>query len=631
MTADPRSVQGSPAQEGAAKLAPRRGFIAPVIAVANVVLATALLGELGAVFANVIARTFFDVAFLWTDEVAKLALSTLAFVGGAVAYASGHHTYVRVLLKRFGLPGERMCIAAADLLVLLIAVVAGVSSLSLLETRWDELTPILQMPASWIVAPLTASMALLALAAIDRLTRQHRPTVIIAAAVLVTLLVFATATRSLWTPWFAGDVIVALGLFFVTIFCALPIGFALILSTIAYLWITDTVPMVALPQNMVDGTGNFVLLALPFFILAGLVMERGGISLRLVQFVHALVGHFRGGLLHVMVMSMYLVSGLSGSKTADVAAVGSVMRDMLRKEGYDPAEGAAVLAASAAMGETVPPSIAMLVLGSVTTLSMAALFIGGLIPAAVVALCLMGLIFMRAARGPSQAHQRAPLRVIAATGLRAILPLMMPVILFAGILLGIATPTEVSSFAVIYGLLLAGLVYRELDLQAFIRTVLDSATLAGMVLFILAAASGFSWTLTVAYLPQRLVDLLHSINDNAALFMIGSIVLLIVIGSLLEGLPALIILAPLLLPIAGSIGLSELHFGIVLLIAMGVGAFLPPAGVGVYVACAIMKTDIEGASRAMVPYLVVLIIALLIVAFVPWFTVSLPRAFNLGG
>jgi tripartite ATP-independent transporter DctM subunit len=305
------------------------------------------------------------------------------------------------------------------------------------------------------------------------------------------------------------------------------------------------------------------------------------------------------------------------------------MRDMLRKEGYDPAEGAAVLAASAAMGETVPPSIAMLLLGSVTTLSMAALFVGGVIPAAVVALCLMALIFVRAGRGPS--HPRAPLRMMATTGLRAVLPLMMPVILFAGILLGVATPTEVSSFAVVYGLLLAGLVYRELDLHAFIRTVLDSATLAGMVLFILAAASGFSWTLTVAYLPQRLVDLLHGINDNAALFMIGSIALLIVIGSLLEGLPALIILAPLLLPIAGGIGLSELHFGIVLLIAMGIGAFLPPAGVGFYVACAIMKTDIESASRAMVPYLAVLIIALLIVAFVPWFTVSLPRAFNLGG
>lgn len=183
----------------------------------------------------------------------------------------------------------------------------------------------------------------------------------------------------------------------------------------------------------------------------------------------------------------------------------------------------------------------------------------------------------------------------------------------------------------VYGLLLAGLVYRELDLRSFIRTVLDSATLAGMVLFILAAASGFSWALTVAYLPQRLVDLLHGANDSTALFLIGSILLLIVIGSMLEGLPALIILTPLLLPIAGGIGLSELHYGIVLLIAMGIGAFLPPAGVGFYVACAIMGTDIEAASRAMMPYLVVLIIALLIVAFVPWFTLFLPHALNLGG
>jgi tripartite ATP-independent transporter DctM subunit len=216
-------------------------------------------------------------------------------------------------------------------------------------------------------------------------------------------------------------------------------------------------------------------------------------------------------------------------------------------------------------------------------------------------------------------------------GLGAVLPLLMPVILFAGILLGIATPTEVSSFAVVYGLVLAVLVYRELDWRGFVATLVDSACLAGMVLFILAAASSFSWALTVAYLPQRLVDLLHDVHNSTVLFVLGSIALLIVVGSLLEGLPALIILAPLLLPIAGQIGLSELHYGIVLLIAMGTGAFLPPAGVGFYVACAIVGTDIEAASRAMVPYLLVLLAGLAIVAFVPWFTLFLPAAFGLGG
>jgi tripartite ATP-independent transporter DctM subunit len=604
-----------------------------VNALATAVVAVALIGELGVVFANVVSRSLFDTAFLWTDEVAKLALSTLAFVGGAIAYAHGQHTFVRVGLNALRPSLRDACLVASDLAVLLVAAVTGYASIFLIEIRWTELTPILQLPAAWIVIPLSVSMLLLMFHATERLLLAPRATVAAVAAIIAPALMLAFATRPAWRAWFAGDgaITAALVLFFVTIFGGLPIGFALLLSTAAYLYLADTVPMVALPQNMVDGTGNFVLLALPFFILAGLIMERGGISLRLVRFVHALVGHLRGGLLHVMVLSMYLVSGLSGAKTADVAAVGSVMHDMLKKEGYDVSEGAAVLAASAAMGETVPPSIAMLVLGSITTLSMAALFVGGLIPAAVVAACLMALIWLRSWRAGAKVSRRAPLRAVMATAIGAVLPLLMPVILFAGILFGVATPTEVSSFAVVYGLILSFFVYRELDLATFLRTVLDSAMLAGMVLFILGAASGFSWALTVAYLPQRLVDLLHGIGDNTVLFLIGSIVLLIVVGSVLEGLPALIILAPLLLPIAGGIGISELHYGIVLLIAMGIGAFLPPAGVGFYVACAIMRTDVETASRAMAPYLVVLILALLIVAFVPWFTVSLPRRLNLGG
>jgi TRAP-type C4-dicarboxylate transport system permease large subunit len=194
-----------------------------------------------------------------------------------------------------------------------------------------------------------------------------------------------------------------------------------------------------------------------------------------------------------------------------------------------------------------------------------------------------------------------------------------------GILSGITTPTEVSAFAIVYGLVLAVVIYRAIDLRAFARILRDSATLSGMILFILAAAQCFSWVLTNAYVPQRLVELLHALHDSPALFMLGSIVLLIVAGSLLEGLPALNVLAPLLVPIAARIGVSPLHFGIVLVIAMGIGAFLPPTGVGFYVCCAISRASIEEGSRAMVPYLAILIVGLLIVAFVPWFTLFLPR------
>src|SRR5262245_20216542 len=270
---------------------------------------------------------------------------------------------------------------------------------------------------------------------------------------------------------------------------------------------------VVLPQTMVNGTGNFILLAVPFFILAGLIMERGGISVRLVRFIYALVGHWRGGLLQVTVASMYIVSGLSGSKPADVAAVGTVMRDQLR-ERHGAAEGAAVLAASAIMGETVPPSIAMLIVGSITSVSLAALFIGGLIPAAVMAFCLMVLIYVRARRAGTLRVTRASFAAMFRAGLDAVLPLLMPAMLLGGILFGVATPTEVAAFAVVYGLVLAIIVYRVMNFGEFMRTVADTAALTGVLLFIFAAASGFSWTLTVAYLPQRLVAVLHAVGNS---------------------------------------------------------------------------------------------------------------------
>ncbi|MBV8354850.1 MAG: TRAP transporter large permease [Candidatus Eremiobacteraeota bacterium] len=499
-----------------------------------------------------------------------------------------------------------------------------------MRNSWVEITPILRLPAGTIALPLVIAMALLVLYAAERLATADRGLVGTIGLSVAGVLALAIATRSWWQSAFHGDAAMyaALALLLVTVLAGLPVGFALLLATVGYLWLAAGAPILALAHNMLNGTSNYVLLAVPFFILAGLVMERGGLSLRLVRFVHALVGHLRGGLLQVMVVSMYLVSGLSGSKAADVAAVGSVMRNMLASEGYSAGEGAAVLAASAAMGETVPPSIAMLVLGSITSLSIAALFVGGLIPAAVIGACLMALIYVRARLARVRSAPRAPLPVLARATLGAVPPLLMPVMLFGGILLGVATPTEVSSFAVIYGVALAAFFYREMNVRALRTTIVDAATLTGMILFILATANAFSWSLTVAGLPQRLVETLHGTGDSAAIFLVGSVVLLILVGSLLEGLPALNVLAPLLIPIATAIRISPLHYGIVLVIAMGVGAFMPPAGVGFSVCCAIQQTDIETASRAMIPYLAVLVGGLLIVTFVPWLTLVLPRLFG---
>jgi len=588
----------------------------------------ALAGELALVLANVVARVFFHTSFLWTDEVARLALSVLAFVGGAVAYRRRDHAFVRILLDVAPAPAERTCLALADIIVLFVVGLTGIASAEFIASSWGERTPILQLPAALIALPLPLGMALFALHALDNLVRRHLRLACAVGVIFVAVLTAAALTRDAWLPWLGdnGPITVALVLFFVAIFAGVPVGFVLMLATAAYLWATDAA-FVVLPQTMVNGTGNFILLAIPFFILAGLIMERGGISARLVRFIQSLVGHWQGGLLQVTVASMYVVSGLSGSKPADVAAVGTIMRDQLR-ERHGAAEGAAVLAASAIMGETVPPSIAMLILGSISSVSLAGMFIGGLIPAAVMALCLMALIYVRARLAGTPRVPRAPWRTVGEAGLRAVLPLLMPVILIGGILFGVATPTEVASFAVIYGVALAMLVYREMSVATLMRVITDTAALTGVLLFIFAAASAFSWTLTVAYLPQRLVELLGGVGNSTVIFMLGSILLLIVVGVLLEGLPSLNVVAPLLIPIAGKLGISELHYSLVLIIAMGIGGFMPLAGVGFYVCCAIMRCDIERASRAALPYLIMILVGLLFVAFVPWFSLALPRYFG---
>src|SRR5271163_4046395 len=599
---------------------------------AETIVVGALLGELLLVLANVMARVFFRQSFLWSDEVARLVLSILAFIGGAVAYRRRDHAQVRLILNLVPRRVERVCLALADIIVFFVSGLIGAVSIEFIAASWAERTPILQAPAALIALPLPAGMALMALYAAVRVWREHGRLALIVGALFLAATALAATTYGSWLPALGDDssIIAALVLFFAAIFAGVPVGFVLLLAAAFYLWTSGAAPLLVLPQTMVAGAGNYILLAVPFFILAGLVMERGGISVRLIRFVHALVGHLRGGLLQVAVVSMYVISGLSGSKPADVAAVGTIMRDEVSARHGAP-EGAAVLAVSAIMGETVPPSIAMLIVGSITSVSVAGLFIGGLIPAAVMALCLMVLIDLRTRRAGTPRIPRVSLATFLHAGLGALLPLLMPGMLLAGILLGIATPTEVAALAVVYGLVLSMLVYREMTLKGLLRTVADTAALTGVLLFIFAAASGFSWTLTVAYLPQRLVELLHSVGNSTAIFMLGSIGLLIVVGVLLEGLPSLNVLAPLLIPIAGKLGLSDLHYSLVLIIAMGVGGFMPLAGVGFYVCCAIMRADIEAASRAMLPYLAMVLVGLLIVAFVPSLALFLPHHFGFRG
>jgi tripartite ATP-independent transporter DctM subunit len=592
------------------------------------ILVIALMIQLAIVLTGIVSRFWFDQSILWADEAAKLFLSLITFVGGALALRARHHTTVEFLTAKLP-PGWRTSFAIGmDLLILLAAVVVCEVSFNLLSIASTSDTPILQINQAWLVLPLTVGLGLTALFAIERLAYEYSAREIAPAAIVVALLaglIYAASvvpSLHLTNGAALGVMVIA---FLLAILLGLPVSYAMLLGSVSFLMVTGVAPLIAVAQNTFDGTSNYILLTLPFFIWAGLIMEKGGISLRLVRFAMTLVGHMRGGLLQVVVLTIYMVSGISGSKIADVVAVGSVLRRELQRQGYKPEQGAAVLAASAAMSETIPPSLAMLVLGSVAPISIGTLFIAGLMPAAVIALLLMLLnyVLSRSANMTSAPRATASELVRATAG--AVLPLVMPVIMVIGIRFGVATPTEVSSVAVLYGLILAFAIYRAVGLKALYEIAVESSLLAGMVLFIIAAAFSFGWTLTAANLPASLAAILHSAGDNRTVFTIGTIVLLIVVGSLLEGLPALIILGPLLMPIASGYGIDIIHYSMIIILAMGVGIFIPPIGIGFYVSCSVSESRLEATGKAMLPYLAVLLLGVLIVAFVPWFTLAVPR------
>jgi tripartite ATP-independent transporter DctM subunit len=592
------------------------------------ILVLSLSLELIVVLSEIASRLISKESILWSDEAAKFFLSMITFIGGPLAYRAKLHTTVEAITAKFSGVGRRRLAVAIDAAVLAIAAVAAYAAIDFLTISSLSSTPILEVNAAWLVAPLALGMFLTMLFALERLLIQYVwGHVFPVAGSILSVFFVAYLLRAYGSTSLSGgaSLVGMLIIFLIAVLIGLPVAFAMLLGSVLFLLLSGTAPIVAVAQNTFDGTGNFVLLTLPFFIWAGLIMEKGGISVRLVRFAMALVGHMRGGLLQVAVLSIYMVSGISGSKIADVVAVGSVLRRELKRQGYSSERAAAVLASSAAMSETIPPSIAMLVLGSVAPISVGTLFVAGLVPAAAIAVILFALNYFLSLRSQQATAKQASLSELLKAFRAAILPLVMPVIMVIGIRFGVATPTEISAVAVVYGVALSVCVYRSLSFRSLYKIATDCCLLGGMVLFIIAAAFSFGWTLTAAGVPSRLASLLHSTSDSSVFFIVASIFLLVVVGSLLEGLPALIILGPLLIPLAGQYGINPVHYSMIIILSMGTGIFMPPIGIGFYVSCAVSESRLEGSAKAMLPYLAALIAGIALIAFVPSITLALPK------
>lgn len=602
-----------------------------VILLMDVLLAIALLGQLGIMFTNVVTRYVFDYQNTWGQEISMITLTIIVFIGGAVAYARDRHMAVEVITCL--LPGtwQRFLAAAVDWLIFFLTVMIGWLSLPLVSSRFEMMSPIIGMPEGWFMIPLPVGMTLMALIAVQRTWNRPRWSVVAAGLAIAALIAVLVVAHNLWGPWGVNAPVLWLtfGAFVVLLVIGVPIGFVLAMTAMLFLYVAGQAPIKSVPQTMYGGILAYVLLSIPFFVYAGFIMTEGGLSRRLAEWVIAMVGRLPGGLLQVIVVAMYVVSGISGSKVADVAAVGSSMKGMLRRGGYDMGEAGAVLAASAIMGETIPPSFPMLVLGSITTLSVGALFMAGLMPAAFMAVCLMLLIHVRARKYAMPAGIAVPGREAARATLVAMPSFMVPLFLVGGIMAGVATPTEISSVAVVYALVLAVIFYREMGRRSFWNTVVQACTTSGMILFIISAAFAFSWSLSIVNLPDKIGAALLSMGGSTWLFLLGTVITLIITGAVLEGLPALLIFGPMLMPIAVKLGVDPLQYGIILIISMGFGTFLPPIGIGIYVTCSMVETSMERITRKLGPYLIVLFLGILAVTFVPWFSLVIPRMLHM--
>ena len=418
-------------------------------------------------------------------------------------------------------------------------------------------------------------------------------------------------------------------LFIALLVIGAPVAIAVGGAGFAGALIASPAPLASTVQNMLHQVDSFVLLSFPLFVLAGALMETGGIARRLVDLAIALVGWVRGGLGMAVVVAEYVFSGISGSTVADVSAVASTTIPSMVRAGYSREQSVAIVASASAMGILVPPCILMIVIGSIAGLSVAALVAAGFSPAVVLSLALMGHIWMIAGRAGIAVAPRPNMAAVGRAFAGAVIPLGMPAIIFGGILGGITTPTEASVIAVLYAAIVGLFVYREIAWRELPEILIQACAISGSVGLLLATAGAISWFLTVQQLPALLVGWMTLVPGSALVFLVATALVFIVFGAVVEGLPAVVILLPTLLPVAIQLGIDPIHYAIVIVAAVGIGLFLPPIGVGLFIACGIAEVSIDRVTRVILPFIAVLCLGLAVIIAVPWFTLVVPRFFKL--
>ncbi|MDD7545543.1 TRAP transporter large permease [Actinobacillus porcinus] len=423
-------------------------------------------------------------------------------------------------------------------------------------------------------------------------------------------------------------IITLAGSFFLLLAIGVPISFAIGVSSLLtiMLAIPFDAAIAVISQKMASGLDSFSLLAIPFFILAGNIMNRGGIALRLIEFAKVLGGRLPGSLAHVNVLANMMFGSISGSAVAAAAAVGGTMAPLQKKEGYDPAFSAAVNITSSPTGLLIPPSNTFIVYSLISGgTSIGALFLAGYIPGILMGLGIMLIAYFIAKKNKYPVSPKPTLKEVTTKTLDALPSLGLVVVIIGGIIGGIFTATEASAIAVVYTLILSVCIYREISLKELPSVILDAMITTSIVLLLIGASMGMSWAMANADIPYTISDALLGVSDNPIVILLIINVILLIVGTFMDMTPALLIFTPILLPIVTELGMDPVHFGILMAFNLSIGICTPPVGSTLFVGCSVAGVKIDKVIKPLLPFYAVLIVTLFIVTFVPELSLWLPK------
>ncbi|OLO27286.1 C4-dicarboxylate ABC transporter permease [Alkalihalophilus pseudofirmus] len=417
--------------------------------------------------------------------------------------------------------------------------------------------------------------------------------------------------------------------FLISLIIGIPISFSLGVAIVVFMIATAKLPFEVFVQTLYNPTESFPMMAIPFFILAGELMSRSGITDRLINFAKFFMGRFRGGLAHVTVVSGAGFAGLSGSAVAETAALGKTLGPAMKKEGYKKSFTAALIASAGVMAPVIPPSVIMILYGAQMNVSIGAMFMAGIVPGLVIAALLMIVSYVVAVKN-NYPTSKMPFtwKGFFDVTLAASLAFVMPIIIVIGIRGGIFTPTEGGAVAAAYAFLVGGLIYRSLTVKDIFDSLIRTGTISAVILLVVAMSAPFGWIMAYFGIPQAFADSILSITESPIIILLLMILLLMFIGMFLEGAAIVMLLGPVLAPVAIAIGMDPVHFAIVMVVAIAIGMATPPVGVNLFVTVPILGTSMEKASKAVLPFIITLFVALLIIAFIPEIVLWLPNMFR---